>query len=73
MISFSEIEAGNNQLIDKFVQEFKHRSELQKSAFDLSTETLPYQEIQRDEVKEVVPIIAFSTLENPVCHQVAFI
>ena len=65
-ISISEIEAGNSQLIDQFVQDFKHRSDLQRSAFDLSMETLQYQEIHRDELKEPIPIIIFSTLENPV-------
>lgn len=72
-ISLSEIEVGNSRLIDQFVQGFKHRSDLQKGAFDLSAESFVYQEIQRGELKDAVPIIVFSTLENPVCRFITII
>lgn len=65
-ISPSDIESENNRIIESFVQDFKSRSDQQRSEFDLSIKSQNWVDIQKDETGNAIPVVIFSTLENPV-------
>lgn len=65
-ISPSDIESENNRIIESFVKDFQSRSDQQRSEFDLSIKSQNWIDIQKEETREAIPVVIFSTLENPV-------